>query len=267
MEAGLMDCAPIWTDLKTFPWSDFRDRWTSSLVATHANHSLQQESDSEPKTHDTSGRLSQPELLQCDQVSVSLKTSRDISALGYPTCCKTWQDWVTERRGEYSSASEVGAPHQRKRVFILAYRNEPGWEARWHNAISSQGRQPHELAACGGDQRGAEELADSIMRGMSRSRNELGDIGEAGQGRTHLEANSHIAWPSRPGEPQHEWEPPRVVKPSLGGDPARDSGGVDYAELCISCDNRADELRLLGNGVVPATAERAFRILMQELVG
>jgi hypothetical protein len=29
--------------------------------------------------------------------------------------------------------------------------------------------------------------------------------------------------------------------------------------------NRTDELRLLGNGVVPATAERAFRSLMQEL--
>jgi DNA (cytosine-5)-methyltransferase 1 len=26
MEAGLLDCAPIWTDLKTFPWAEFRDR-------------------------------------------------------------------------------------------------------------------------------------------------------------------------------------------------------------------------------------------------
>jgi hypothetical protein len=29
--------------------------------------------------------------------------------------------------------------------------------------------------------------------------------------------------------------------------------------------NRTDELRLLGNGVVPATAERAFRVLIQQL--
>jgi hypothetical protein len=40
---------------------------------------------------------------------------------------------------------------------------------------------------------------------------------------------------------------------------------MDYAELCVTCDNRTDELRLLGNGVVPATAERAFRVLMKEL--
>ncbi len=26
MEAGLMDAAPVWTDLKTFPWESFRDR-------------------------------------------------------------------------------------------------------------------------------------------------------------------------------------------------------------------------------------------------
>jgi hypothetical protein len=62
---------------------------------------VQPASASAPKTQDTSGRLSQPELLQCDQVAVSLKTSRDISALGFPTCCKTWQEWVTERRGAW----------------------------------------------------------------------------------------------------------------------------------------------------------------------
>ena len=79
----------------------FTDWWTSSLAVTRASHSAQPASDSEPKTHDTSGRLSQPELLQCDQQYVSLKTSRDISALGYPTLSKTWADWVTERRGAW----------------------------------------------------------------------------------------------------------------------------------------------------------------------
>jgi hypothetical protein len=35
--------------------------------------------------------------------------------------------------------------------------------------------------------------------------------------------------------------------------------------LCVSGDNRIDELRLLGNGVVPATATRAFLTLIKEL--
>ena len=87
--------------LKPSHGQTFVTAWTSSLAATRASHSAQPANVSAPKTHDTSGRLSQMELLQCDQVSVSLKTSRDISALGYPTLSKTWADWVTERRGAW----------------------------------------------------------------------------------------------------------------------------------------------------------------------
>jgi hypothetical protein len=141
-------------------------------------------------------------------------------------------------------------------------------------------------------------------------------------------------WPSRPGQPQHGWEPPQVVgdtesqrsaalrteheglgwelraasassqgvvgdtdcrrqspdvvaggcskevgrgqgdleptdlgqtQPALGRDAHGPSRRLDYAELCVTCDNRTDQLRLLGNGVVPATAELAFRTLMAQL--
>jgi hypothetical protein len=41
---------------------------------------------------------------------------------------------------------------------------------------------------------------------------------------------------------------------------------MDDAVLHVSTDNRTDELRLLGNGVVSATAERAFRVLVGELM-
>ncbi len=55
------------------------------------------------------------------------------------------------------------------------------------------------------------------------------------------------------------------AQPALGGNPDGPADRLDYAELQVSCDNRTDELRLLGNGVVPATAERAFRALLNEL--
>jgi hypothetical protein len=87
--------------LKPSHGPSFTAAWTSSLAATRANPSAQPASGSAPKTHDTSGPTYQPELLQCDQVPVSLRMSRDISALGFPTCCKTWQEWVTERRGAW----------------------------------------------------------------------------------------------------------------------------------------------------------------------
>ena len=106
-------------------------------------------------------------------------------------------------------------------------------------------------------------------------------------------------WPSRPGQEQYEWEEPRVVadnvnatggsstkqqkrkkrrtptndsslhgkeskdinetKSKLGGTTDGTSGGVDPTA------NRIDRLRLLGNGVVPNTCERAIRILLERL--
>jgi hypothetical protein len=115
--------------LKPSHGPSFVTAWTSSLAATRASHSAQPASDSAPKTHDTSGRLSQPELLQCDQVSVSLKTSRDISALGYPTCCKTWSDWVTERRGAWRQ--RVNAVRLTRGSGSLSWRTPT--EAETHN--------------------------------------------------------------------------------------------------------------------------------------
>jgi DNA (cytosine-5)-methyltransferase 1 len=54
------------------------------------------------------------------------------------------------------------------------------------------------------------------------------------------------------------------AQPPLGGDAYGSAGGLDYAGLCVSCDNRTDELRLLGNGVVPQTAEKAFLTLIKQ---
>jgi hypothetical protein len=61
------------------------------------------------------------------------------------------------------------------------------------------------------------------------------------------------------------WAVASQAQPSLGGDADGLTHRLDDAELHVSTDNRTDELRLLGNGVVAATAERAFRVLIEEL--
>lgn len=68
------------------------------------------------------------------------------------------------------------------------------------------------------------------------------------------------------GRSNRAYEQSGQTQPPLGGDADGSPRGMDYAELYVSSDNRTDELRLLGNGVVPATAERAFRVLMAELM-
>ena len=61
-------------------------------------------------------------------------------------------------------------------------------------------------------------------------------------------------WPARPGEEQYAWEEPRVTEAQseLGG-------AVDGSQ------HRVDRLRLLGNGVVPQTAELAWRTLWKKM--
>lgn len=257
MEAGLLDAAPIWSDLKTFPWKEFSgkvDILTGGYPCQPFSAAGKRLGKNDPRhlwPFIANGiRILQPRVLCFENVDghISLGLREVIEELGELGYKATWGIF---------SAREVGAPHQRKRVFILAHRNGTRLEG-WYS---------------------------TVMRG---SASEL--LARSG---------SPSIWPSRPNETQYNWEPPRVVgdtnserpqertgargaglqgthadggadterqtEPPLGGDVNGTPSGMDYAELCISCDNRTDELRLLGNGVVPSTAERAFLILANQL--
>jgi len=366
MEAGLMDPAPVWPDLKTFPWAAFRDRvdiLTGGYPCQPFSSAGKRAGKEDPRhlwPWIADGiRLLRPRCCFFENVEghISLGLSdviEDLAGMGYRT---TWGIF---------SASEVGAPHQRKRVFILAYDSSKGSQGReWLREAGAQRTSSGHPIKCSGSM-----AVSSSLGGASGLSGPVpwheGLAGEPDDG-------GHQAWPSRPGEQQYGWEPPRVVadshridrsaqaegrehdrqagpageamgdtegwedngrgprdmegeareggcgdnaadgsgeeladniisgcdrrsdgtsgwsresgeagedasgwrseshgmrqtQPPLGGDPDGASGGMDYAELCVSGDNRTDELRLLGNGVVPATAERAFRALIEELI-
>ena len=80
----------------------FETAWASSLAVIPASLSHPPVSDSEQTTSDTSGLPLQLAFGFCDQESVSSRTSRDTSPLGYGKSSTSWEAWVTERRGEYS---------------------------------------------------------------------------------------------------------------------------------------------------------------------
>ena len=71
-------------------------------------------------------------------------------------------------------------------------------------------------------------------------------------------------FPSKPNEQQQGWEAPRTIG---GEETITAMGGSDYGiadgNVVRSC--RLDSLRLLGNGVVPIVAAKAFVCLMEEL--
>ena len=363
MEAGLMDAAPVWTDLKTFPWESFRDRvdiLTGGYPCQPFSAAGKRAGKDDPRhlwpwIADGIAAM-RPRVCFFENVEGHISLGlpdviEDLGRLGYRA---TW--------GIFSASVDAGAPHQRKRVFILAHCKSAGLEGY-----------------------------DGLLTGCGESRRDTSEQkGQAGWGN-----NSRDAWPSRPGKPQHAWEPPRVVanaegcmsgikaewqgresaggggqevvgdsnsdrrecnvprdapqqnsngqdngvsgeadsmgnaqsirsatrrakheglsgelrvacasgkgvvgnadgpgsqersrqrgtgvqradadgrtdakrqvESTLGGDADGTSSGLDDAKLCVTCDNRTDELRLLGNGVVPATAVLAFSTLFNEL--
>ena len=401
MEAGLLDPAPIWTDLKTFPWSEFRDR-VDILSGGYpcqpfsaAGKRLGTEDPRHLWPFIANGIVAmRPRMCFFENVEghISLGLSTvisDLEELGYKV---SWGIF---------SASEVGAPHQRKRVFILAYRNGGRW-GQLHQSFGSIS-QPNE--GCGQWPSRPGDVGDTKDKDGTESRLPLrqgqGESGGAGGC-----GGTWSIWPSRPGEQQFAWEPPRVVgtetmgnatgkrsrtfgaepagqqrktsvasagvamgnaegerprkkrrlqsespirpagdgktmgnaaqrenngreprdmegeagkgrcgdhaadgagengglsyslkcrsdgwtngisgwigepsedeatdgrrdecetQPPLGRDADGPAGGMGYAELCVTCDNRTDELRLLGNGVVPATAQRAWETLISQI--
>jgi DNA (cytosine-5)-methyltransferase 1 len=274
MEAGLLDAAPIWTNLKTFPWAAFRDR-VDILSGGYpcqpfsaAGKRLGTEDPRHLWPFIADGiRLMQPRLCFFENVeghiSLGLRAViEELGSLGYEA---TWGIF---------SASEVGAPHQRKRVFILAYRKcarLEGWisamqsESNGCGASSDIGKSSNLLADANNSGSGKDRLLSELRTtGIEQSSRCSRLSGEPSQ------TGEVTVWPSRPRQPQYKWEPLRVVgdgqtKSPLGGDADGRASGLDYAELSVTCDNRTDELRLLGNGVVPDTATRAFLTLVEEL--
>jgi DNA (cytosine-5)-methyltransferase 1 len=249
MEAGLLDAAPIWTNLKTFPWSDFRDR-VDILSGGYpcqpfsaAGKRLGKDDPRHLWPWIADGIVSmRPRICFFENVeghiSLGLRdVIEDLERLGYDT---TWGIF---------SAREVGAPHQRKRVFILGVNNSKrlerinaklnypqGWEIQNRPAgIPDRAAQPllsNTVRDGSGEgwipckrTDGSESFSDGESRGASMANaSDSSDPASryAEADRLSSEHRSAIcagkprganatAWPSRPGQPQHEWEPPRVV--------------------------------------------------------
>ena len=202
IEEGQLDVGPIHTDLKAFPWEDFRDRvgiLSGGYPCQPFSAAGNRKGKDDPrhlwpwiKDGISIMRPSQCLFENVDgHITMGLSTViSDLEELGYKA---TWGVFSA------SEAGSGGAPHQRKRVFILADRLDAGSQGRllrWTNP-ERQGIDGH-----------AGRSGSSILR----------------------------RWPSRPGETQYGWEPPRVVENTkLVGRGGRDHGDAsgDSGEIQV----------------------------------
>jgi DNA (cytosine-5)-methyltransferase 1 len=370
MENGLLDAAPIFTDVTTFPWADYAPYMAGGILSFGwpcqpvSCAGKRQATEDERWLFDIIAdgiSILKPGMLFAENVEGLLSAKMPDGSSVFGHCIQRLESLHYKVTAGIFSASEVGAPHQRKRVFILGHSNSTPWfDVCGEKRI---GEELNEFGIASGNHK----LGDTSGTRYSRAARSSSECSERQPSGHIAESNGGIwAWPSRPGEPQHGWEPPRVVgavpkkladfcsrdaqswgdtsqaggestcergqgedamsdggsgvcggdqgdepevvgnaegeqsssrdhrgeqgtpcepqqvesgggdcgalresnweaQPSLGGDADGPSDWMDYAELYTTCDNRTDELRLLGNGVVPATAERAFRTLLKEL--
>lgn len=155
-------------------------------------------------------------------------------------------------------AADVGAPHLRARVFILAHPDHGGRRRlRLEESAgikSARWRQPDGRCEVW-------RLDDAAEVDDAEVARPQGHQSEGGEGRVHREPRRSVAgatewrgWPARPGEAQHEWEPARVLA-STG---RRRSAGAEPALGALSDGVPADlpgwrraALQATGNAVVP----------------
>ena len=304
MEAGKLDAAPVFTDVKTFPYGKFLGKvsiLSGGFPCQPFSAAGKRQATEDPRhlfPYIADGiRECQPRIVFLENVQgiLSCKTAdgepvlqyvlRELEGMGYRATAGIF------------SAEEVGAPHQRKRVFIMAYSNdcgsvrgdEIGSDKVWQVAQHPTQRKDSPI---GRGETG--QLADSNGKGLEGVRQRNYSQGREASDR-QLRSGDQI-WPSRPGKPQYEWEEPRVVADSKsqqgssrdnGAEPRassqpeesqsggghsgslRESNGQAESKLGRASNgstSRVDRLRLLGNGVVPQTAAKAFVTLINRLV-
>jgi DNA (cytosine-5)-methyltransferase 1 len=182
----------------------------------------------------------------------------DLADLGFDA------EWIGLR------ASDVGAPHGRLRVFLLASPTHAGGEARdqrprllpkleteqrWRR---SRDRRPSAPADAGRLGLGADpaplDADGTLALGDDASRRARSSLVESEYGRAVRRWEARLGRPA-PAPALDGRVDPRFVEWMMG----LPVGWVTDPELELSS---AEQLRLLGNGVVPQQAEQALRLLL-----
>jgi DNA (cytosine-5)-methyltransferase 1 len=233
MEAGLLPPAPIYTDIKTFPSEIFRGK-VSILTG---GYPCQPFSSAGKRLGEDDPRHLWPHIrrhieairpVQCFFENVEGHVS-----LGLSTVVSDLEEDGYRSAWGIFSAREVGAPHQRKRVYIMANSNNTRFgQSKQANETQSSKR----LDSGSVSQRKNVAYTDSALgtgRGVpSGVHKEHADVDS---GSNESRGLATFKWPTEP----------RVGRVVDGG------------------SYRVDRLRMLGNGVVPQTAAKAYITLRE----
>ena len=244
MEAGRIHPAPLWSDLRTF---DFR-AWRGKVSGLVGGYPCQPFSNAGKRLGADDPRHLwpvieqgiadlQPEWCFFENVGAHLR-------LGFREVAGSLHGLGYRVAAVLLTASEVGAPHGRERLFILAHRNKQHDDGR-------------------GDA-GARGRSESSDRDGQLGGVEHADLPRLEGRRVALDggADEWLAWPPGPTDAD-AWRRVIAARPDLA--PATQPPVRGMADGLAGGLGRSDQLHILGNGVVPQQAAYAMTMLMEAL--
>lgn len=244
MEQGLLAPAPVWSNLKTFPSEQFHGK----IHGITGGYPCQPFSVAGKRAGTEDPRHLWPHIKRMvgaiRPVWCFFENVPGHLTLGYREVRSDLEQLGYKVEEGIFSAEEVGAPHQRKRLFILAvarHYSESGWPKQQQRQIRNEYSGSGE---CMADTSGTRN--EIRISGQNSWKERESGIVDNGSLQERMDC-----WPASPGEPQHEWEAPRVES-SVGFT----VNGYNFRE---------DLLRMAGNGVVEQVAELAWKTLWSKL--
>jgi DNA (cytosine-5)-methyltransferase 1 len=278
MESGELDAAPVWTDLKTFPAHLFRD----CVDIITGGYPCQPFSAAGKRKGEEDPRHLWPHIrrhvrtinpLQCFFENVEGHISLGLNSV----ISDLEEDGYDSTFGIFS-AEEVGAHHQRKRIFILANSSSAGRQqitrSSHENESEHEGRSTvqTDITSSHGERNRERTMADSDNKRFGRWSKETR---REERSSTERYSESNVADTTgigvqglRSGREQESYPHGQATLPvcqSKTSSPTDWLPEPNVGRVVDGCPDRVDRIRLLGNGVVPQTAAKAWTILNKRL--
>jgi len=251
---GTLADAPIWSDIKTFDFA----AWRGQVEGIVGGYPCQPFSQVGERLGAADPRHLWP------YIEAGIEAARPVwcffenvsghFSLGFDTVAESLRSMGYELAATLVTASEVGAPHKRERLFILGYRRDAGLQGSVSKrGAYSEGREIKNGRASGS----SGKVADTD--GDRRAQETVSIIGSPSRSTVEMERPSRFAY----GPTDPRWVGvPRGLQPSLLKSEflRMDDGMGNWIDI-----SRVDRIKIIGNGVVPDAAALAWRELWREI--